>query len=306
MTLLRLAFVSMAIMLGGCSVLPTVQYRIIEQAKDMEGMTDSFYRQRSEIELTLVSSRKEEKNAAGSAVEVSEISVASKPREYTASKLGIRAIENWRSSTVVSVTKAPNTDRVSSIGVEVTDNAAKNIGEYGGAIVKVITAVAAAADPDIPCLSSMKGPKTITLQDKLPTAPNELEMHFDGGVDDKNPQSGCITIKLSPLPADALQASMIPLNTDTHNYYYSACRDAEITVRQSKTLEFKKTVRISDPQWVQLVQFPPKGTITSHSECGISVQTDKASADVGAAAIIEALATQGKAIKDALEAGKKK
>ena len=295
----RLVVLCVAIILGGCTVLPTVQYRIIESAKDMEGMTDSFYRQRSEIELNLVSNAKG-KDPAGNEVVTTEISIASKPREYRASKLDIHAIENWRTSTVVSVTKAPNTDRVSSIGVEVTDKTARNIGEYGGAIVKVVSAVVAAAAPDTPCLSSKAGPKTITLPDTLTDT-----MTFDGGEGDGKAVVGCISIKLSPLPADALNASAIPLNTDTHKYYYSACRDAEITVMQGVGRTFKKTVRVSDPQWVQLVQFPPKGTITNHSECGISVQTDKATSDIGAAAIIDALATQGKAIKDALDAGKK-
>lgn len=295
----RAVLLCVAMILTGCTVLPTVQYRIIESAKDMDGMTDSFYRQRSEIELSLISSA-EGKDVSGNKVVTTEMSITSKPREYRASKLGIHAIENWRTSTVVSVTKAPNTDRVSSIGIEVTDKTVKAIGEYGGAIVKIVSAVGAAAGPDTPCLTHQGGPKTITLPDTLTDS-----MSFDGAEADGRPVPDCITVKLSPLPADALQASAIPVNTDTHNYYYSACRDAEITVRQGVGRTFKKTVRVSDPQWVQLLQFPPKGTITHHSECGISVQTDKATSDSGTAAIIDALATQGKAIKDALEAGKK-
>lgn len=285
------------LLLGGCSALPSVQYRIIESSKDMDGMTDSFYLRRSEIELTLVTSTtaKDPKNNPALST---EIAIVSKPREYRGTKLGIRADSSWRASTMVALNKTPNTDMINSIGIEVTDNTAKAIGDYGGAIVKVISLLALGAGPALPCLTQKGGPRTIILPDNLPDT-----MSFDGSGD-ADVKKGCISIKLSPLPADALKASSIPLNNNTHNFYYSACRDAEITIKQSTGLSVTKTVRINDPMWVQAIQFPPKGTITSHSECGVSVKTENSAPDNGAA-IINALATQAKAIKDALDAAKK-
>jgi hypothetical protein len=65
-----------------------------------------------------------------------------------------------------------------------------------------------------------------------------------------------------------------------------------------------KGLRVADPRFVQRVQFPTKGSITAHSECGVSVASEAASGDSGAA-IVAALSTEAKAIKDALDSSKK-
>jgi hypothetical protein len=288
-----LQLVALAAVISGCTVVPKVQYRAIGTAQDMEGMTDAFYRQRSDIVVT-VASEARTKDAAGASVPVTELAIVSAPAEYRASKLGIKAVTDWRSSTLVTINKTANTDLVSSIGVEVTDNTAKAINEYGGALVKLIGLGAALdASPAEPCMTN-KAAVTISLPEEL-----KDEMSFAGNTR----TTGCIRIKLQGLPPDAMKASDIPLNTHTHNYYYSACRSAEVTVQQGPGQVVRKVVRVSDPRWVQFVQFPPKGTITSHSECGVSVQTERAATDNGAA-VIDALATQGKAIADALAASK--
>lgn len=276
--------------LVGCTVLPTVQYRMIKGPADMAGMTDSFYLQRSEIEIAM---GPEAKDAAGKPV-AQDPTITSLPRETRESKVGIRAVTNWRSSTVVTVNKFPNTDLVSSIGVEVTDNTAKSITSYGGALVKLLGIVADAA-PAKPASDCLEPGKKITIS--FPADIQSGKTAVEGYP--------CIEVTVFDRPVEALETNKLPIGVDTHNYYYAACRDVEISFDPKGKKPMRKRVRISDPSFVQFVQFPPKGSITSHSECGVSVKTDAAAPDNGAA-IIDALATQGKAIKDALDAASKK
>ena len=287
-----LGLFALFIPLAGCTVVPTVQYRIIKSPGDMIEMTDAFYRARSEIVVTssLLSATKP---ASGAESSVLQISVASNPIESKDAKLGIRAVTNWRSSTVVNITKTENTDLVKAIGVEVTDNTAKNITAYGGAIVKIAGLAAADAAP----LCVIEG-KPITISVPTGTATGTLKASGSDG------SSQCISLVIGPLPIDAIKADDLPQNSDTHNFYYSACRDVEVTVDPNGKQRTVQKVRIADPAFVQYVQFPPKGSITMHSQCGVSVKTDAVSTDSGAA-ILEALATQGKAIKDAIDAAKK-
>lgn len=283
-----LFFILCVMSISGCTVLPSVKYRAITTPDDMTGMTDAFYRQQSQIEISVVPPS----ITAGTTTPTKppELLIVSRPVEYRASKLGIKALTDWRSSTVVTLNKYQNTDLINSIGVEVTDNTAKAITEYGGALVKLI-GLAVSGELSQPCVVSGQ---------TLIFVVSPQGGTFDGNTEKK----GCITVTLGALPPDAMPADKLPMNQSTHNFYYSACRDATVTVKQA-TSEVTKALRVADPSYVQFVQFPPKGTITSHSECGVSVQTDKAAVDNGAA-VVNALATQGKAIKDALDAAAKK
>lgn len=301
-------FIAIALnVLGGCTVIPSVQYAAVAKADDMKGMTDAFYRQRNEIEISAAqppkSSATDDKAKGNDGNGDAAITITSTPKEYVeGGKLGIKAITDWRSSTVVTLNKVENTEIIKSIDVGVTDNTAKAIGDYGGAFVKVLALGAADVVPTAtPCIAPEK-PVKISLdpvsQDANPAAilPSRKFKGSDGATE-------CVTITLGQLPPDVTPAKNIPFNANTSNYYYSACRDATVEFFQGKK-KIVKTVRVAEPNFVQMVQFPPKGTITSHSECGISVKTDAAATDNGAA-VINALATQAKAIKDALEAARK-
>lgn len=285
-----LAPVVAAVLAAGCTVLPNVQYRVVKSADDMKGMADSFFLQRSTIVIDLVSDTTA-KNKDNKDVLVSDVSVVSKPAEYRALKLAIKPSNNWRSDTTVTINKVDNKELVASIGVEVTDTTVKTINAVGGAIVKVI---------------SLAGGLGLREEHKECTLP----VTYD--VPENLPDSGpvptgtsCFSLSVGKLPPDAMLATQIPVNSDTSYYYYAACRDATVTLTlANQTGNRTKTVRIADPRYVQLVQYPPKGTITSHSECGVSIKTEVTS-PTSAADIVDALATQGKAIKDAIDAAKK-
>lgn len=292
MSVSRILAPGLLAVLTGCTVLPTVEYRTIDSPHSMEGMTDSFYRNSSRIELAVQPT--------------GEVTIASKPAEHRAEKLGIKARTSWRSSTKVNLTKVENLEIVSAAGIEVTDNTAKAITDYGGAIVKLIGLAVGVSGKaaETPCL--VPGPAVLidasasgTYRGNFPGDPPRLE--DIGKRDDK----GCIRLTLGELPKDAMPASEIPKDTATHNFYYSACREAFVEVLAGNgTRAGARTVRVADPSHVQFVQFPAKGTIRMHNECGVSVVTESVAQDNGAA-VASAFADQAKAIKDALDAAKK-
>jgi hypothetical protein len=275
---------------AGCTVLPTVQYHVVKSPDDMKGMADSFFLQRSTIAIDLVSDTSA-KNKDNKDVLVSDVSIVSKPAEYRDLKLAIKPSNNWRSNTTVTVNKVDNKELVASIGVEVTDTTVKTINAVGGAIVKVISLAGGLGLLEVHEACTL--PITYDVPNNLPA---------EGSVDTG---TTCFRLSVGKLPPDAMLATQIPVDSDTNYYYYAACRDAIVTLTlPNQTGNKTKTVRIADPRYVQLVQYPPKGTITSHSECGVSIKTE-ATSPTSAADIVDALATQGKAIKDAIDAAKK-
>jgi hypothetical protein len=254
-------------------------------------MADSFFLQRSTIVIDVVSDTTA-KNKDNKDVIVSDVSIVSKPAEYRDLKLAIKPSNNWQSNTTVTVNKIDNKELVASIGVEVTDTTVKTINAVGGAIVKVISLAGGLGLLEVHEDCTL--PITYDVPKDLPTA--------EGGQVE-GPK--CFTLSVGKLPPDAMPAAQIPVDSDTHYYYYAACRDATVTLKLPNQVGNKtKTVRIADPRYVQLVQYPPKGTITSHTECGVSIKTE-ATTPTSAADIVDALATQGKAIKDAIDAAKK-
>jgi hypothetical protein len=199
---------------------------------------------------------------------------------------------------VININKEANTDRLKSIGTEVTDNTAKAITAYGGAILKVLTVLGDQAPKDSqpvpePCVA----PGTTVNVRIGDTTTTLAEQNL-------STSSPCINIKLLHAPKDAAPKVAMPFGQTTHNFYYSACREAEVEVRQHRGKPpITARVRVADPNFIQFVQFPPTGKITMHSECGVSVQTDKGAVDNGAA-IIDAVTGLLKTAKESSGGGK--
>lgn len=285
------ALVSSMALLAGCTVIPTVQYRFISKDANLEGLTDTFYRDSSELNISLSNKpiKSDENNGADTK---REYTVVARRAPFLPEKIGIRAIKNWRSSTLISINKVDNTDLVASIGVQVENEVVKTVNAFGGAIVSLIGI--AGADVSSPGCISPDAPITIPLSEGFS---KPIKFSANGVAD-------CIQITSYPLPPDAIAATSIPQDTDSNYYYYSACRDISVTIRDFNNKFVTTRLRVADPYFVQRVQFPAKGTITIHSVCGASVKVDANASNEGAA-IVGALATQAKAIKDAIDAAKK-
>ncbi len=289
-----------ALLLSACNVVPIVQYNKIEKAEDARGVADSFYLAQSQVTIDKVSETEE--NAKSKKTE--EYTIASRPVAHEAYKIGVRPDDSLWRTTKINIVKMENTDLVSSVGVETTDNTASLISSVGGAITKVIGLIGVSAPPPglRPCIQADGYPIQFTVTAaNLTAAAKTRKINFN--PDGKLDASGCISLELGDLPKDAIPAAELPFKTPTSNYYYSACRDAVVSFKNEKTVT--KKLRIADPNYVQSVEMPYKGSVSMHSECGVSVKTEANSPQNTAIGIIDALATQGKAIKDAIDAAKK-
>lgn len=280
--------------LTACGATPTVQYRQINEGSDMASMTDAFFLQRSEL---LINAPNAGGEGASEAIVVNSI-----PRE-SQRKLGIRAHDSIVAATTISIVKFDNTDLVKSIGVETTDDTLKAITEVGGVVVKLIPFLAGA--PPTP------GAAPATLEPCF--APGEslrYELVTDPDSKDSKvysvPGKNCIEVEIGAVPPDALKWSEIPFEQNTSMFLYSACRTATITVAGGpKGKKSAKVVKISDPNFVQMVRLPFKGVISMHPQCGVSVVTEKMVSDTTPSAVVNALLVQAKAIDDARKAADK-
>lgn len=256
----------------------------------MAGMSDSFYLRRSVLEISGTEVAK--KDVTGDAVIVTNVTVKSIPREDTSTRYAIGGKRKFTSSTRINLTKVENTDLIKSVGSETTDTTKASIEQAGGLIVKLISLASIfGAASDTPCIREKDGKKTFDLD------LSKERQEFDAG------RPSCIEISYGPVPKDTIPADDLPVGSDTRYYYYAACRDATVSIAQTAQQTITETIKISDPRFLQFVQFPVKGKIDHHSSCGISVVTE-ASPATNPADIVGALEAQGKAIKEAIEAAK--
>jgi len=244
----------------------------------MDGMNDSFYLAQSKIVIDY-----DEKNK--------ELTIKSIPTESTKHKYGIHAVTNWGSSTSVTLSKKDNTDLISSADVGVTDTRTKTIGELGGIVVKIIAAAVGFT------------------QDKC-TSPGQYPLTLNPIVNFEEPSlaykdsTGCFKVTLKPAATDAIPTKVFTEQIrnekkDSEYFFYSSCRDAQIIYKDGDHA-VSTTVRIADPSQVQRIKFPQKGSISMHSECGVSIKMENAASD-NTLSVIDALAAQTKAIQDALK-----
>jgi len=271
--------------------MPNVLYKKINAPQDAVGMADTYFLQKSRLEISLVEAPEP------------VLTLKSTPVEDLNRKLAISTQNDWTSTTTISIAKFANTDLVSSIGVEVTNDVVKNITEVGSVIVKalpLIAMLAASEDNFKPCLNPKGIPVALSLTLKS-TGRAAEETTAQGNA--SSPEKDCIRIKVEGLPPDALPYDDLSAPLPTDSFIYSACRTVFITVlHRGERLNI--SAKMSDPRYIQLVRFPPKGTLTMHSQCGVSITSEKATNQVDASAIVQALAAQGKAIKDAIDAAK--
>lgn len=283
------------IILTGCNVLPTVQYREIKKDSDMDGMADIFYFRATKINL----SQKTKIVADNSGAEntVVNFTLTATPIEYTNMRIGIKPVQTWNSKTNIGITKIENTDLPKSIDVEASDLTVQRLTDSGKLLVTLASTGAGVNATDT--CDNIRDNEEISVIAQLPDR-NESQLKPLVG-------KSCAQISYGPVAPDAIERSALPQNSDTSSYYYSACRDAEIKILGGYKNEviFHQVVRVNDPNYLQQVQLPFKGSVSHHSQCGVSVVTQKASSDVDSVAIAQALAAQAKSIRDAIEAARK-
>jgi hypothetical protein len=266
-------------------------------------MADAYFLQRSKLEMSINEVTEVGKDGKPS-LTVPTLTFRSTPTEDSSRKLAINPAKNWRGTTTLTLTKFENTDLVSSAGVEVTNEVINSINEFGAIIVKAapLLALAGATEESVKSCLNPKG-TLMTVVPVFKDAKGGAESFVLQG-NASNPEKDCVKMNVEALPLDAISFDALSTNEIVDVFYYAACRQASISVIHRGEV-LKAAVRISDPRFVQAVRLPAKGTLTMHSQCGISIKSEKASNETTASAIIEALAAQAKAIKDVVEAAKK-
>lgn len=299
-TLITAVVTGLLLILTGCNAVPVVRYSKIDAGHPPNDVTDSFYRAQSRISLnkTVVESEKTKKKTE-------QYTIASAPVAYEDDyKIGIRPDNSLRVTTKINITKIENTDLVATVGVETTDNTVSLINQVGGVLVKAATLFATTTPAaGIPA----KEVRKICVEDdefpiQILIDANELMAGIEKTIPVVN--RPCIELKVAAKPKDAVKTSETQMFAGpTSNYFYSACREATVTyfLDEKKVKRFSKIVRIADPTHLQAVQLPYKGSVTMHSECGVSVKTESTSPQ-NSIAIIDAVAGQLKAFKDAVDA----
>jgi hypothetical protein len=276
------------VVVSGCAVAPTVEISKISQPSDLRGdEIDTYFLQRS---LLLIDKSGTTKTAEGK--EVDALSISSVPDEYVAFKLGLRRADSFGVKTNLNLTKVPNTDLLKEVGAEVVDSRVELIGKIGAIVTKV---VAAAFDAN-KGLEPGALPKKINVSVLMDSA----KVQRDGaeGVD----ASGGVTIDFGAIPPDADSFENLKLPVVSKGLIYSACRQATVRFKYAGN-NYAKTLKVSDPHFYQRVSFPIKGKVSFHSECGVSVTSDK---DTGVSSTTDIVEAVGKAISDGIDASKKK
>jgi hypothetical protein len=294
--------ISAVLAVSACAVRPEVSYFILKDDAPNESsdVNDAYYLQTSTIRIDKTGT---EKDAQGNEVDV--LTVTSQPTEYQKFKVGIEDRSSWLGTvrTNVNIVKQENTALVKEIGIEVSDKRVDTIKTIGSIVSTIIPVVGFSTQGAVDETKLPWTAKTYTIiEGDTKSADSEKPVTVADGV----------TVTFGPLPPGVIPVSQLPTGTKTDKYISAACRDATIdfTYAQNvkgarKDVHVKKILKIADPRFYEETSFPAKGKISSHSECGISVTTEADTGVSSGADMVSALATQGKAIKDAIEASKK-
>jgi hypothetical protein len=278
------------ILLSGCATRPSITYKQILKDTSVNDVdvSDTYYLNASLIRISPIEST--------SKTSVPDYSVVATPVEYQAFKVAVIPSNNIFKTTKLNITKADNSDRYAVGGTETTDNIKSLISSIGGVVAKGIAAAAPSAGTTYSCALDIKKQYTI---DITPYLTEDAVINQKILLIPEDSKTQCITINVDPRPIDSRPMEDYPWGKKTSSYYYSACRNATIKITQPDKQEVTKSIRIADPNFFQSVQYPFKGSITMHSQCGVSVKTDQMANPLGGLDILDELLKQVKAISDA-------
>lgn len=137
-----------------------------------------------------------------------------------------------------------------------------------------------------------------------------------------------LVVKFGPVPVDAVSFYSLTFPFSSHQFLFSACRAAEVSIydadadwmapdvdgKPTKVLDgkgkpdtrhkplFTTVVKVADPHFIEMVEMPIKGNIAIASQCGTSVASQPAKTDSDVD-ITKALLVNGQTILKAFKAG---
>jgi hypothetical protein len=311
MTARSAILVTCTLLISGCIATPKVQYAKVSGPDELPAKAfDTYFLQSSQIEIDSDEPSEQDsaspakKKASKPATKRVDLKIVSTPQEFTAFKLAMVKNDPFWQRTSLNLTKHSNTELVQEAGSSVANNSVEIINQVGAFAKAVVPLAAAFAVGEKPLLLSSL-PAKIDVQREITKLP------ADGrGEVPLRPIPG-VLITLGPIPPDAIEASKLKFPLASERFLYSACRTADVNVTvqsdgSKKTQSFSSRVKVADPNYIQQVAFPPKGKITAHSECGVSVVSEPTDNTANALVLGTAVAVQAKALSDAIAASKKK
>jgi len=289
-SLLTITLPLIAGVLAGCSAAPTVELRKISSPSDITGDEfDSYYLQKSRIKIDETGTTK---TADGKKRD--ELSIQSIPTENITFKIGITRADKLGVKTNLILTKFENTDLLKEAGVEIVDKRVELIGKIG----TIVAAVAAIPFEKEAILTAGALPKII--ETSVLINKNKIGRDKSAEID----AADGVSVTFGPIPPDARSIDKFVSPNTMSGLIYAACRTATVKFKY-QDYNYKRDVKVSDPNFFEVASFPLKGKIKFHSECGASITSDQDTGVSGSADIVDALAAQAKAIKDAIDAAKK-
>ena len=297
-----------ALATSACKTAPKVAYKQIKQNTDLDGKEfDKFVFQES---VLVIDGKRDDK---GNLLSPLQFTVTSVPAEHDDYTVAMYRRGSFGVKTNVVIAKIDNTEIPKEIGSEVVDTRIDMIKQIGGALVTLAAFSTSSG-------KTVELPRRIQISDLLKG--NEA-------VDVVETGDG-IKIDIGALHKDARRIDGGGLfDQTTSNFYYAACRTATVRMPSmclaasntaakagksskdgkasaSATVctqdEYKlQPVAIADPRYYQSVGLPQKGKINMHSQCGVSVSTDKDSGVSSNAAITAELLAQLAAVKEAID-----
>jgi hypothetical protein len=277
-----------------CEARPSVKYNMITANSGLTGDEFDTYALRAS-KLRIDKSPTKE----------GEYELALVPVEAQGMKIGLIHADGIGITTNLVLSKSQNTDLVSEIGVAVSDKRIEYIKNVAEIIKTAAPLLAGFAAPE-PLDADTQLPFEINFATELPKLekekrPKEIPINRPG-----------VILTISAIPPDAVATDLI-FNTNptssTSKFYFSSCRsitvDASIKDKSGKVQRLNFSGKIADPEYLQMVELPIKGKVSMHTQCGVSVSSETETGVSSPTAIAEALAVQGKAIKDAIDAAKK-
>lgn len=256
--------------LAGCAA-PSVKY-VNVKADMTEEVSDIFALNTARVTVAVTAPKTEgdkkegdQKQSGAPTVSFDVSAVAD-----TDKRIGVIPTNNVWSSTKVNIAKVDNTERISNIGIDTTDNGKTLVATVGGLIVQGFTLIALTNNntqqEEKPCLFS-PGQAAVTFN-LSGSAAKEASKETKQRIG-----NACIEVKYLSTPTDAVPVGSLPVGTKSEYYYYSACREVDVKVTPTIGKSITKRLRIPDSNWLQKVAFPYKGSIAMHSVCGVSVTT---------------------------------
>ena len=222
---------------------------------------------------------------------------------------GASVWQNWLVDTKLDVVHRDDTDLIQQVGVEVTDQRIETIKTLGAIATAMVGMAEGTNNPTVP---KPIDASQFLLADLPPNLQASCNRDTNGTISCTDQPTGdpdwTFDIKITALPKDSVSLSSI-LNSSlpaysSGSFIYSACREAVVTLkynnldRVGKVQLLPTSVMIADPSAVEFLRFPDKGKVIAGASCGAD-STSEASPVSSNMAVIDALLTQAKGMKDA-------